>query len=89
VDDGDRLARRGRRAVHAALSTAADGVVEHQHAGAPGDVGNETLRFRVVDPAQFVFVIEVLDRAALLDDGQTLDIQRQVRGSRHRFSSGE
>ena len=69
VNAGDRLARGSRRSIDATPDAAADRVVEYQHPIGAGHLRDEALGFGIIDAAQFVLVVEVLDRAAMLDNG--------------------
>ena len=84
MNAGDRLARRPGRPVDPACDTTADRVVEHQHALGAGGFRHEPFALGIVHSAQLVLVIEVLDRTAVLDQGQTFAVERQMR--RHRAS---
>jgi hypothetical protein len=77
VDTGDRLTRRPGGAVDAARDASADRVVENQHSLGAGDLGHEAFGLRIIDPAQLVLVIEVLDGTAVLDERQAFDVERQ------------
>jgi hypothetical protein len=78
VDGGDRLTRRPSRPVDAAPDTTTHRVVEHQYPGGAGDFGDEPLGFGVIDPAQFILVIKVADRAVVLDHSETFAVERQA-----------
>src|SRR6266446_3693008 len=69
VDGGDRLTRYSHRPIDAAPDAAADRVVEYQHPAGAGNFGDETLGFGIIDAAQFVLVIEIPNRAMVLDQG--------------------
>jgi hypothetical protein len=55
-------------------------IVWSNHPIGTGNLRDEALRFGIVDAAQFVLVIEV--RAAVLDNGETLAVERQTSGNR-------
>ena len=54
-------------------------MVEYQHAGGAGDFGDEALGFGIIDPAQFVLVIEVAHSSIVLNQGKTFAVERQAR----------
>src|SRR6202043_1362911 len=53
-------------------------MVEYQHPAGAGCLGDEAYGFRIIDAAQLVLVIEVLDRAAMLDMSQPFTVEREA-----------
>ena len=79
---GRRLARPAGRAVGQARDAAALQMVEDKDAAGAGDLGDEALRLRVVDPPHLVVVPEVAHRAVLLDEREALPVELDFRGDR-------
>src|SRR6202048_4385402 len=53
-------------------------MVEYQHPAGAGCLGDEAYGFRIINAAQLVLVIEVLDRAAMLDMSQPFTVEREA-----------
>jgi hypothetical protein len=53
-------------------------VVEHRHPVGAGCLGDEAFGFPIIDAAQLVFVIEVLDRTAMLNKSQAFTVEREA-----------
>src|SRR5580704_10555405 len=53
-------------------------MVEYQHPAGAGCLGDEAYGFGIIDAAQLVLVIEVLDRAAMLDMSQPFTVEREA-----------
>src|SRR5215472_10048109 len=52
------------------------------HPAGAGCLGDEVFGFRIIDAAQLILIVEVLDRAAMLDKSQALTVEREVTGDR-------
>src|SRR5260370_11397109 len=75
MDARNRLARAAV-AIGYALNALADGVVEHEHAVGTGGGFYELLCLLVVDPFDFAFVVKLLHRTVLPDQGEPFVIER-------------
>src|SRR5215831_11162578 len=75
---GRRLARAACRAVLQPGYAAALQMVEDEDAAGAGDLFDDLLRLRVVDSAHLVIIPEILHCAMLLDERETLRIERHV-----------
>jgi len=49
-------------------------MVEHQYPTGAGCLGDEAFGFRIIDAAQLILIVEVLDRAAMLYKSLALTI---------------
>ena len=86
---GRRLARRAGRPVLGAADAPAQRVVEDEHLVGAGRLGQHPLDLGVVDPPHLVLVPEILHRALVVQHGEALAIQRDIRRRRraHRGSA--
>src|ERR1700732_1898084 len=75
MDARDRLARAAAAIGHA-VDALAHGVVEHEHAVSAGRGSYQPFRLRVVDVPDFVFVVKVLHRALLPNEGKPFAVER-------------